>query len=83
MDKSNKSVYISLHNEGQPAKVVIGGKEIDLSGVTYLLIEIKAAEKPRYVVGHGIGANLIADEVLKSHLDDAIEGPPQDDTTPD
>ena len=51
----NKSVYISIGNEDTPNKIVIGGKEIDATGVTYFALELTPLKKPRYVIAyHGM-----------------------------
>ena len=50
----NRSVYISIGNEETPNKIVIGGKEIDITGATYFALELKPMESPRYVLSKGV-----------------------------
>lgn len=49
-----RSVYISIGNENTPNKVVIGGEEIDITGVTYFALELKPLERPHYVLSRGV-----------------------------
>lgn len=54
----NKSIYVSLHNDNLPDKIMVNGNEIILNEYSYFAMEVKGG-RIHYVLGSGMDASNI------------------------